>query len=33
MKVIVDIVKRVGGDGGGVFIVDYGDSKIVLDSL
>ncbi|XP_024382737.1 uncharacterized protein [Physcomitrium patens] len=33
MKVTADIAKRVGGDGGGALIVDYGDSKIVSDSL
>lgn len=33
MKVTAEIAKRVGEDGGGALIVDYGDDKIVSDSL
>lgn len=33
MKVTAEIAKRVGEDGGGALIVDYGDDKLVSDSL
>lgn len=33
MKITADIAKRVGEDGGGALIVDYGDDSIVSDSL
>ena len=33
MKVTAEIAKRVGEDGGGALIVDYGDDKIIADSL
>ena len=33
IKITADIAKRVGEDGGGALIVDYGDDSIVSDSL
>lgn len=33
MNVTAEIAKRVGEDGGGALIVDYGDDKLVSDSL
>lgn len=33
LKLTAEIAKRVGEDGGGALIVDYGDDKPISDSL
>lgn len=33
LKIAADIAKRVGEDGGGALIIDYGENRLVQDSL